>query len=119
MSQAAETDFVWVPRASAIAEEAGARLREFFSQGVETEYKGGVDLVTVADRASEKLIRDKLAEAFPDHGIYGEEGTRERFGEGVSLVRRSSGRNHQLCPRLSAVLRFDGSGATPCGNESG
>ncbi|MGP8270854.1 MAG: inositol monophosphatase family protein [Terracidiphilus sp.] len=77
MSQAAETDFVWVPRASAIAEEAGARLREFFSQGVETEYKGGVDLVTVADRASEKLIRDKLAEAFPDHGIYGEEGTRE------------------------------------------
>ncbi len=54
-------------------------MREFFSHGVETEYKGGVDLVTVADRASEKLIRERLAEAFPEHGIYGEEGTRERL----------------------------------------
>ncbi len=77
MSVAAGADFVWVPRASVIAEEAGARLREFFSQGVETEYKGGVDLVTVADRASEKLIRERLAATFPEHGIYGEEGTRE------------------------------------------
>lgn len=77
MSAAAGADFVWVPKAAAIAEEAGARLREFFSQGVETEYKGGVDLVTVADRASEKLIRERLAAAFPEHGIYGEEGTRD------------------------------------------
>jgi myo-inositol-1(or 4)-monophosphatase len=72
-------EFQWVPKASAIAREAGARLREFFEQGVETEYKGDVDLVTVADRASEKLIEDLLAEAFPSHGIYGEEGTRERL----------------------------------------
>jgi myo-inositol-1(or 4)-monophosphatase len=77
LSGAAEADFVWVPKASAIAEEAGARLREFFAHGVETEYKGGVDLVTVADRTSEKLIRERLAQAFPEHGIYGEEGTRE------------------------------------------
>ncbi len=48
-------------------------------QGVETEYKGDVDLVTVADRAVEKLIRGRLGEAFPEHGIYGEEGTRERL----------------------------------------
>jgi myo-inositol-1(or 4)-monophosphatase len=74
------TDFLWVPKASAIAQEAGARLREFFSQGVETEYKGDVDLVTVADRTVEKLIRERLAEAFPEHGVYGEEGTRERMG---------------------------------------
>jgi myo-inositol-1(or 4)-monophosphatase len=69
----------WVPAASAIAREAGARLREFFASGVATEYKGDVDLVTVADRTVEKLIRARLAEAFPDHGIYGEEGTRERL----------------------------------------
>ena len=79
MSGAEQADFVWVPKASAIAEEAGARLREFFAHGVETEYKGGVDLVTVADRTSEKLIRERLTEAFPEHGIYGEEGTRERL----------------------------------------
>jgi len=69
----------WVPKASEIAREAGARLREFFAQGVETEYKGDVDLVTVADRTAEKLIRSRLSEVFPDHGIYGEEGTRDRL----------------------------------------
>jgi myo-inositol-1(or 4)-monophosphatase len=68
-----------VPKASEIAREAGARLREFFAQGVETEYKGDVDLVTVADRTAEKLIRSRLSEVFSDHGIYGEEGTRDRL----------------------------------------
>jgi myo-inositol-1(or 4)-monophosphatase len=66
----------WVPKASEIAREAGARLREFFAQGVETEYKGDVDVVTVADRTAEELIRTRLGETFPDHGVYGEEGTR-------------------------------------------
>jgi myo-inositol-1(or 4)-monophosphatase len=68
-----------VLRAAEIAREAGARLREFFAAGVETEYKGDVDLVTVADRTVEKLIRERLGEVFPEHGIYGEEGTRERL----------------------------------------
>jgi myo-inositol-1(or 4)-monophosphatase len=75
----AEPAWVWVPKASAIAREAGAVLREFFSEGVKTEYKGDVDLVTVADRTSEKLIRERLAAAFPEHGVFGEEGTRERL----------------------------------------
>jgi myo-inositol-1(or 4)-monophosphatase len=76
---AAAQNPVWVPKAQEIALEAGARLREFLAQGVETEYKGDVDLVTVADRTVEKLIRSRLGEAFPEHGIYGEEGTRERM----------------------------------------
>lgn len=71
------SDFVWVPKAAEIAREAGAQLREFLAQGVETEYKGDVDLVTVADRTVEKLIRTRINETWPDHGIYGEEGTRE------------------------------------------
>jgi len=74
-----KAEWVWVPAASAIAREAGAVLRKFFSAGVATEYKGDVDLVTVADRAVEKLIRERLREVFPEHGIYGEEGTRERM----------------------------------------
>ena len=73
------SDWLWVPAATAIAREAGARLREFYSQGVATEYKGDVDLVTVADRTAEKLIRERLSESFPEHGIYGEEGTRDRL----------------------------------------
>ena len=72
-------DFTWVPRASEIARLAGAKLREFFSRGVETEYKGDVDIVTVADRTVEAYLRDALLTAFPAHGIYGEEGTRDRL----------------------------------------
>ena len=56
-----QSDFVFVPRAAEIAREAGARLREYFIAGVETEYKGDVDLVTVADRTVEKLIRASTA----------------------------------------------------------
>ncbi len=77
--QANATDLKFVPKAAEIAREAGALLRDYFARGVETEYKGDVDLVTVADRSAEKLIRTRLGEAFPDHGIYGEEGTRERL----------------------------------------
>jgi myo-inositol-1(or 4)-monophosphatase len=76
---ASAQNLVWVPKAAEIARDAGARLREFLAQGVETEYKGDVDLVTVADRTVEKLIRERLGVAFPQHGIYGEEGTRERM----------------------------------------
>jgi myo-inositol-1(or 4)-monophosphatase len=75
----APAEWVWVPAASEIAREAGAQLREFFTAGVETEYKGDADLVTVADRTAETLIRERLASAFPEHGIYGEEGTRDRL----------------------------------------
>lgn len=71
--------FEFVPVAEGIARDAGALLHRFYDKGVTTEYKGDVDLVTEADRASEKLIREKLAAAFPTHGIYGEEGTREQL----------------------------------------
>lgn len=62
--------------AALIAVEAGGLLQDFYRKGVATEYKGDVDLVTEADRASEKLIVERLHVAFPDHGVYGEEGTR-------------------------------------------
>ena len=67
----------FLPTAESIAREAGALLRDFYRRGVRTEYKGDVDLVTEADRASEALIGKRLRAAFPTHGIYGEEGTRE------------------------------------------
>src|SRR5471032_438025 len=63
--------------AEEVAREAGGLLREFYHRGVRTEYKGDVDLVTEADRASEKLIVSRLHEALPEHGVYGEEGTRQ------------------------------------------
>lgn len=66
----------WVSTAEGIAREAGALLKSFYERGVRTEYKGDVDVVTEADRASEKLITERLRAAFPDHGVFGEEGTR-------------------------------------------
>jgi myo-inositol-1(or 4)-monophosphatase len=66
----------FVSVAEAIAREAGALLRDFYHRGVSAEYKGDVDIVTEADRASEKLIVERLKAALPGHGIYGEEGTR-------------------------------------------
>ena len=66
--------------ASEIARRAGALLMEYFARGVKTEYKGvgTVDVVTEADRASEKLIVESLKKSFPDHGIVGEEGARSQ-----------------------------------------
>ncbi len=66
----------FLPIAESVAREAGALLRTYYERGVTTEYKGDVDLVTEADRASEALITSRLRDAFPDHGVYGEEGTR-------------------------------------------
>ena len=71
-----QLDLGFAAGAADIALEAGELLRGYFERGVATEYKGDVDLVTEADRASEKLIVSRLSEQFPDHGIYGEEGTR-------------------------------------------
>jgi myo-inositol-1(or 4)-monophosphatase len=65
--------------AEGIARQAGGLLRGFYEKGVTAEYKGDVDLVTEADRASEQLIVERLHAAFPEHGIYGEEGTRDQL----------------------------------------
>lgn len=72
-------NLIFANTATPIALEAGALLVDYYRRGVATEYKGDVDLVTEADRASEKLIVERLGEAFPEHGVYGEEGTRSRI----------------------------------------
>ncbi len=63
----------FLPSMSAIAREAGATLMQYFHQGIKIEYKGDADLVTAADRASEKLIRERIAKQFPSHDVLGEE----------------------------------------------
>lgn len=46
---------------------------DFFRRRVRVEYKGDADLVTEADRQSEKLIRKRIQENWPRHDILGEE----------------------------------------------
>jgi myo-inositol-1(or 4)-monophosphatase len=58
---------------ASIAREAGALLMHHFHQHLKIEYKGEADLVTAADRASEALIRERIAQHFPSHDVLGEE----------------------------------------------
>jgi len=57
-----------------IAREAGALLANYFERRVPFELKGDFDLVTEADRASERLVVERLRTHFPSHGIVAEEG---------------------------------------------
>jgi myo-inositol-1(or 4)-monophosphatase len=64
--------------AIATAREAGALLNDYAQRRVGFELKGDFDLVTAADRASEKLIIARLLSAFPGHSVIGEEGGGQR-----------------------------------------
>ena len=57
-----------------IARESGALLAAYFDKRVPFELKGDFDLVTEADRASERLIVERLRSHFPSHSIVAEEG---------------------------------------------
>jgi myo-inositol-1(or 4)-monophosphatase len=65
----------YLERAISIAHEAGSLLRHYFERRVHFELKGDFDLVTEADRASEKLVVERLRQYFPDHAILAEEGS--------------------------------------------
>lgn len=58
-----------------IARQAGAVLMDYFEKPLNPTIKNGLyDVVTDADTASERMIVEALASAFPDHHIVGEEG---------------------------------------------
>jgi len=57
-----------------IAREAGALLANYFERHIGFELKGEFDLVTEADRASERLVVERLRSHFPTHSIVAEEG---------------------------------------------
>ncbi|HUQ92907.1 MAG TPA: inositol monophosphatase family protein [Bryobacteraceae bacterium] len=59
--------------AEEIAREAGALLNNYLGR-IGFELKGDFDLVTEADRASERLIVERLSSWFPSHSILAEEG---------------------------------------------
>jgi len=70
----------YLPEVEAIAREAGALLMRHFTRRTTFEYKGEVDLVTEADRGSEKLITERLRARWPEHDLVGEEGARSETG---------------------------------------
>jgi myo-inositol-1(or 4)-monophosphatase len=63
--------------AAAIAREAGAIVRQGFGRRHTVTMKGVVNPVTETDLASEKLILERLQNAFPEHEVLSEEGRTE------------------------------------------
>jgi myo-inositol-1(or 4)-monophosphatase len=68
--------------AAAITRNAGKLALGFFHRRdqLEVELKGMQDLVSLADRQTEDVIREGLSAAFPDDSIIGEEGGTEAAG---------------------------------------
>ena len=119
-----DVPWTFVAHAVPIALEAGALLRRFYAEGVATEYKTDVDIVTEADRQSEALILSGLTKAFPEHGIFGEEGSRQRldadyrwhvdpldgttnFSHGFPQFCVSLGLEHRPTNSLAAAVLYD------------
>lgn len=59
--------------AEKLADASGTEILKYFRTNVDVENKGDTSPVTVADRQSEKVMRDLIRTTFPDHGIIGEE----------------------------------------------
>ena len=64
----------FVDTAAEIAREAGGLIANFFERRIGFELKGEHDLVTEADRSSERLIVERLRSHFPSYSIVAEEG---------------------------------------------
>lgn len=52
---------------------AGRTTLAYFQTGVQAEFKADSSPVTLADRAAEQLIRQRIEKRFPHHAIVGEE----------------------------------------------
>ena len=61
--------------------DAGKNILSYIGHEKSVEYKGDINLVTIADKTTEKLIYDFLHEKFPEDSIMAEEGN---FFEGAS-----------------------------------
>ena len=68
----------FIELAQDLADAAAAIVRRHFRTGLAAEAKPGRGPVTAADRAVEAEIRRRIAAAFPDHGVVGEEYGRDR-----------------------------------------
>src|SRR5690554_2137129 len=57
-----------------LALETGELIREHWNRSaVAVDYKADKTVVTETDRAAETLMRERIKETFPQHGIIGEE----------------------------------------------
>jgi myo-inositol-1(or 4)-monophosphatase len=104
--------------ASAIVREAGQLARDYFvrRETLEIEFKGRQDLVSIADRAVEDVIRSQLTRAFPDDDVIGEEGgyANDRGGDRVWVIDPIDGTANFLrgLPYWTVALAYVVNGST-------
>lgn len=75
--------------ASSLSKRAGQLALDFFRnrENLEIETKNGeLDLVSIADRAVEEMIRGEISATFPDDAILGEEGGATDGASGLTWV---------------------------------
>jgi histidinol-phosphatase len=63
----------WLDTAMAACDEADGIARTHFRRDLQIDTKPDRTFVTQADTAIERMIRDRLLAAYPDHGLVGEE----------------------------------------------
>jgi len=85
------------------AVEAGRLLLRYWRHDVPGEDKGVLDVVTAADRESERLLRTRLLDAFPSDRFLGEE-----EGEVPGAAANASGRLWAVDPLDGTVNFFHG-----------
>ena len=101
-----------------VAREAGALLSNYFERRVRFELKGEFDLVTEADRASERLVVERLRSHFPAHSVVGEEtGRHEGSSEYRWYVDPLDGTTNFAhgFPIYNVTLGLERGGETICG----
>ena len=74
----------WVDTALGWCDDSDAIAMRHFRRDPVVERKPERSFVTVADTGIERLVRERIAESFPDHGIVGEEYGTQAPGAAVS-----------------------------------
>ncbi|MBA3976520.1 MAG: inositol monophosphatase [Candidatus Solibacter sp.] len=101
-----------------IAREAGSLLAHYYERRIGYELKGDYDLVTEADRASEKLVVERLHSYFPAHSVLGEEGgLRDNRSEYCWYVDPLDGTTNFAhgYPMFNVTLALEHNGEMACG----
>ena len=83
---------------------AGRILAERFLGERTIEFKGGIDLVTDADRASEEALLAFIRERHPHHSILAEESGASQGTEGFCFRRRVT--SYFISRRSSSIQRW-------------
>lgn len=73
----------WLAFALALCDAADPIALRHFRRDLDVETKPDRSLVTAADRSIERLIRERIADRYPDHGVIGEEYGPEASGRDV------------------------------------